>query len=156
MLSTAIPEPPLSTTSAPLAEQTPFGLGFVLPSGKAKWQISDLIHEAQIIGNRANLLVFPESAYYAVTADDRQNIIDRFVREVCQQYGVWIQLGIDAPSTRAYSGTSSLLWYLQQMTDKKTNEVVLIGPQGVLGSYAKQKLIPCESSPVISIIGTEL
>ena len=144
----SLPEAVLQTTSDSLDTQTPFGLGFVLPPGKGSWRLYELVHEAQTIGNRANLLVFPESAYQAYDKWDRQYAIDKFVSEVCRQYGVWVQLGIDTPSDEYHIEELSLgganSTYTTVQAGKKINEVVLLGPEGYTGSYVKQTLIPCK------------
>lgn len=135
-------EPETQSTSDSLDLQTPFGLGFVLPQGTGHWQLHELVHSAQTFGNRANLLVFRESAYYAYDSWDRQVAIDTFVRDVCQQYGGWVQLGVDSPSEHETGRAGPIIRRMRV----KVNEVILIGPNGVVGSYRKQKLIPCEQT----------
>lgn len=127
--------------SASLHEQTPFGVGFVLPptpKGHSSPTIDTIIHEAQTIGNRANLLVFPETVLIAKTDFERYDAIDRMIEEVCKQYGVWVQLGIDS-----YQGAWSEEAGIRVKREGRINQVVLVSPDGEVGSYSKQKLIPC-------------
>lgn len=141
--STLDPAAELQDLSAGIEHQTPLGIGFVLPPiypGESHASIDTLIHEARIIGNRANLLVFPETALVAKTAFERYDAIDRMVEEVCKQYGVWVQLGIDS-----YDGSWSEEHGIEVKREGRLNQVVLLSPDGVMDSYTKQKLFPCES-----------
>lgn len=82
---------------------------------------------------------------------DRQYAIDTVVREVCQQYGIWVQMGIDTTVDEypflsdnfADIGNVNLSTIVRRDA-KKVNEVVFMGPEGEIGVYAKQMLIPCE------------
>jgi hypothetical protein len=132
----------LESLSASLSEQTPSGIAMVLPPikiGESHPSVDGLIHEAQKVGNSANLLVFPETALVAKTEFERYDAIDRMVEEVCKQYGVYVQLGVDS-----YQGSWCEEDGVKVKREGRINEVVLISPNGEVGCYSKQKLIPCE------------
>lgn len=137
--STQVETPSLS---ASLETQTPFEIGLVLPRPRGMRETIDtLIHEGQTIGNRANLLVYPENAFIARTAYERFDGIERIQYNLCKQYGIHVLMGIDS-----LDGAWSDIDGVMVKVNGHVNEMVLIGPDGMMGSYLKQNLVPCKST----------
>lgn len=91
--------------------------------------IDDIILTLRHFGNRAQLLVMPETELSLRFLGERMYAIDRVQQSVAEQYGVHVMLTMEAPGIEP---------------GKEVNEVVLIGPNGVIGSYIKQSLFPRE------------
>jgi apolipoprotein N-acyltransferase len=116
--------------SRPLDQATPIALGCVLPDQPAT--LSSLIAESTRLASQAKLLVWPETALSLSTAIEREEVL-KSVEKLAKAQGVWIAAGL---SDVKDIGLSDKV--------RKRNEVVFVGPHGIIGSYEKRKLVPCE------------
>lgn len=92
--------------------------------------IDDYLTEAKHAANQAKLLVMPEGAVSAWYEGERTWSIDLFLEQVGERSGAWTLLSLESAEDKE--------------DDKVKNEVILIGPHGVQGAYAKQHPFPCE------------
>ncbi|RXK41624.1 hypothetical protein M231_01123 [Tremella mesenterica] len=129
-----VPLPNMLSLSDGLATTTPFTIACVLPPGPST-DLNTMVYLSETLGPHARLLVWPENVLVTL-GEERQSAIDTVVREVAKRYGVWVVMGLDTrhdePGEKA-----------------RKNEVVLVGPNGELGSYEKQKLVPLVESYLI-------
>lgn len=115
--------------SKPLDHLTPLTLACILPEHPST--LKSLIVESTRMASQA-ILVWPETALHLGTVNEREEVLEA-VESLAKSQGVWIAAGLSS-----VKGTNS--------GDKvtKRNEVVFVGPMGVVGSYEKRKLVPCE------------
>ena len=119
-----LPEPPHLDLSN-ISTTTPFSIGCVLPSMPYPfWQ--DYLSDTKRLASSVQLLISPEHAILATSKEDRKYILDIFTSQICAQYGVHLMLSLES-------------------SHDVTSEVVWLGPNGILGAYEKQNLVPCES-----------
>jgi apolipoprotein N-acyltransferase len=131
----ALPLPPPVSLSAPISQITPFPIACVLPPKATHASLDDLVYLSRTIGAQARLIVWPESALILNGGtDERREAVVRVWLEVCVQYGVWVAMGVDSYYEATGDGRGG----------RRRNEVILVGPKGLIGKYAKQRLVPCE------------
>jgi hypothetical protein len=119
-----------SSLSHPLTEQTPVSLACILPKHPAT--LNSLVQESTRLASQAKVLVWPETALQLSTVSERDDVL-RQVEELAKKQGVWIAAGL-----------SSLKDVDDGARVRRKNEVVFVGPDGVMGSYEKRKLVPCK------------
>jgi apolipoprotein N-acyltransferase len=87
-----------------------------------------LTYSATTFGNTVDLVLFPETASIVPPGGDpRKQVVDAFW-DIATTYGHRVAVGLE-------SGEVGM----------RTNEVVLIDRLGEVGSYEKQRLVPCQS-----------
>jgi len=129
-----LPLPTPTNLSSPLKSVTPLSVACILPPlHPTRSPLEEYIHQSQILAPQSKLLVWPESAVilYGHGGLMREYAIERVRQEVSARYGVWVMMGLESDDP-LYRG-------------RRRNEVVLVGPRGVIGSYEKQRLVPCKS-----------
>jgi len=124
----SLPTPLPPAIDSPIADTTPFTVGCALPS-KSRPSLTDIIHTLRQFGNRAQLVVLPETALSLHYVGDKTYAADEVQRNVSEQYGTYVALSTESPGNRG----------------KMRNEVTLVGPHRVIGTYAKRSLFPSES-----------
>ena len=115
---------PLSL-NAPISEMTPLSVACVVPS-QPQTTVNETILALRQAGNSAQLLILPETALVLGAGEDRGDVIALVQHAVCEQYGAYVLLSMESPAARG----------------KARNEVVLLGPHGVVDSYVKTSLFP--------------
>lgn len=130
-----MPLPAPISLSTPISTMTPLSIGCVLPARSHLSPIDNLVHASETLGPHAKLIVWPESALVLDgDENERAEAIDKVHREVSARYRVWVMMGLESV-----------------VGDRRRNEAVLVGPDGLIGSYEKQKLVPCEYVSVVSV-----
>jgi hypothetical protein len=123
----SLPAPMPMALDSPISEITPFKVGCALPSQNHP-TVEDIIHTLRQFGNRTQLIVLPETALALKYAGEKTYAVDLVQRDVSEQYGTYVLLSTESPGGRG----------------KVKNEVTLVEPHGVLGTYVKRSLFPSE------------
>jgi hypothetical protein len=126
---TAFPSPTPHSLDAPVSEMTPLPVGCVIPS-QSHPTLNETILALQQLGNRAQLLVLPETALVLRYPEDRADAVSRIQKDVCEQYGTHVMLSVESGGNKG----------------KAKNEVLLVGLHGVNGAYVKTSLFPNTST----------
>ncbi|WWD18410.1 hypothetical protein CI109_102860 [Kwoniella shandongensis] len=134
LLSVPIPVP--ISLSSPITAITPLSIGCVLPPPSELSPLDTLIHASETLGSHAKLIVWPESALQTRSSIGRTSAIEKVRVEVSKRYAVWVLMGVDGEVQAGLNGEKK----------KRKNEVILVGPEGMVGSYEKQRLIPLVES----------
>jgi len=117
-----LPEP--LTLSSPLSDITPLSIGCLL--GRThQHHVHTLIHDSRPLGGHARLILWPESALEVNGKTARKDALNAVATELGKKYGALVAVGMES-----------------QLDDKRLNELVMVGPEGVLGEYSKQHLFP--------------
>jgi hypothetical protein len=128
---------PLSM-SAPISKMTPISVGCVLPQTKTR-HLADFIRETDQLAPYAKILLWPEQALHLRTEEERVQVLIQ-VHEVAARHGVWVGVGLGSPPRSNPVAEDDL------EHPKRRNEIVLVGPQGVVGEYEKRRLVPIVES----------
>jgi hypothetical protein len=129
-----------SSFSAPLASSTPLSIGCVLSA--TPHHLDSLIKETDRLASTAKILLWPEQALQLYSLEDREIVI-RKVTDVAQRHGVWIGLGLGSPRSPDEEGEGE---EDEPDSSKRRNEIVFVGPEGLVGVYTKRKLVPIVES----------
>ena len=124
---------PLSM-SAPISEMTPISVGCVLPQMKTR-HLADFLQETDQLAPHAKVLLWPEQALHLRTEEERVQVLIQ-VHEIAARHGVWVGVGLGSPPKSIPTAEDDL------ERPKRRNEIVLVGPHGVVGEYEKRKLVP--------------
>ncbi|KAG7529746.1 hypothetical protein FFLO_05435 [Filobasidium floriforme] len=128
---------PLSM-SAPISKMTPISVGCVLPQAKTR-HLADFIRETDQLAPYAKILLWPEQALHLRTEEERVQVFIQ-VHEVAARHGVWVGVGLGSPPRSNPVAEDDL------EHPKRRNEIVLVGPHGVVGEYEKRRLVPIVES----------
>ncbi|WVQ80723.1 hypothetical protein IAT38_002828 [Cryptococcus sp. DSM 104549] len=112
-----------------------------LPYASGLLPLDHYIYQSQTLGAHSRLTVWPEGAVRLPTRAARSDAIAQVAIRVCRQYGVWVLMG-------AQTDTENTVGSRGEKTSPK--EAILVGPQGEVGSYDKQKLVPFVESYAIT------
>jgi hypothetical protein len=123
---TTFPSRPTRQLSDPVNKVTPLSVACVIPPS-SRPDLDQVILTLRQFGTRAQLLVLPETALSLRWEGERAFVLDRIVGEVTEQYGTWVVVSMESPAAG----------------HKHLNEIALVGPHGIVGSYAKRSLFPC-------------
>lgn len=121
----ALPDAPKAELSDPINQISPLALACVIPPEQHP-TLDDIVHALRQVGNRAQMVVLPETAMPLRWEEERDHVMGRIVKDECDQYGVWVAVSMETPTRGS----------------KHSNEVVLLSPNGVVGTYAKRSLFP--------------
>lgn len=124
---------PLSL-SAPVSQVTPISVGCVLPLDQPQ-HLDAMLKETEQLAPHAKVLLWPEQALHLRTNEERAYVFEE-VERIAARHGVWVGVALGSPARSSPTQDDDL----EKM--KRRNELVLIGPHGVVGEYEKQKLVP--------------
>lgn len=116
---------PLSLSS-PMSEITPLSIGCVLGPTHAH-DVDTLVRESKRLGGHDRIVVWPESALQVEGKAQRTQVLETVTAQLGRQYGTLVAVGMESRSQ-----------------ESRLNEMVLVGRDGVMGEYSKQRLFPSE------------
>ncbi|KAK8858522.1 hypothetical protein IAR55_002749 [Kwoniella newhampshirensis] len=133
----AVPVPPPMSLSSHVDLLTPLSVRCVLPPASKLSQLDSLIHSSETLGAHAKLIVWPEGSLRVNSMSERTDAVERVRRDISRRYGLWVVMSLESEMAAENPGHKGKI---------RKNEAVLVGPDGEMGSYEKQKLVPLVES----------